>query len=100
MRYSHENTSPRWCFLLQLRFDILVGMKQTTHSHSQGHVGLVTLLVTVATIILVMVGYFGSPSKEEGSTGETKLQRDMQAIEDAKSAKDLIEQRNQIEVGE
>jgi hypothetical protein len=66
------------------------------HCYMNGHVGLVALIVTFATITIGMVLYFGSLSNEEGTSGETKIQRDMQAIEDAKAVKELIEQRDQL----
>ncbi len=63
-------------------------------STSAGYAGLITLVVSAAIIALLIWRYSGVVGSS--ATGQSMLERDLQAIEDARAVKNLIEQRNKF----
>lgn len=73
-------------------------MNKKKHT-SQGHVGLFVLLITIAVIIVAVMFEFGAFSKKD-ENGQTKIQQDFQAIDDAKDVKNIIEQRSKQDLSD
>lgn len=67
-------------------------MNKIKHT-SGGYAGLFLLIITLAVIIYLLMLEFGAFTKKD-EDGQTKIQQDLQAIDDAKEIKNIIEQRN------
>lgn len=63
-------------------------------STSAGYAGLIALVVSAAIIVLLIWRYSGVMGN--GGSSKSMLERDLQAIEDARAVKNLIESRNNL----
>lgn len=63
-------------------------------STSAGYAGLIALVVSAAIMALLIWRYSGVVGSS--GAGESMLERDLQAVEDARAVKNLIESRNNL----
>jgi hypothetical protein len=65
-----------------------------------GYSGMLLLVITFGLIMFLIMLQWGVFAKKDETTGQTKMQRDQQAVDDAKALKNVMEKQNQQAVME